>query len=33
MFAFNILKPVGGLVGDFDNFTICFTSITKKSEI
>ena len=28
--AFNILKPVGGLVGDFDNCTICFISTTKK---
>ena len=30
IFAFNILKPVGGLDGDFDNCTICFISITKK---
>ena len=28
--ACNILKPVGGFVGDFDNCTICFISITKK---
>ena len=28
-FHLGILKPVGGLVGDFDNCMICFIPITK----